>query len=169
LSSIFLVLISIPAFVTCRVLAREEVMGFVGATEASLWSGFGAPKGTPMEIVEKLNKEINVGLTDSNLRSRLADLGGTMLAGSPVDFGKLIADETEKWGKVVRAAASSLNDLCPAFHKSRYVNQRRQLHARGRHAGSFATPNWGWSSSPRASNADWCQFVLKCTFRSSFW
>jgi tripartite-type tricarboxylate transporter receptor subunit TctC len=59
---------------------------------------------TPVEIVEKLNKEINTGLTDPKLKARLADLGGTVLAGSPAEFGKLIADETEKWAKVIRAA-----------------------------------------------------------------
>jgi tripartite-type tricarboxylate transporter receptor subunit TctC len=72
--------------------------------EASTWFGVGAPRNTPIEVIDKLNKEINAGLTDPKMKSRLADLGGTMLAGSPADFGKLIADETEKWGKVVRAA-----------------------------------------------------------------
>jgi tripartite-type tricarboxylate transporter receptor subunit TctC len=70
--------------------------------EASNWYGVGAPKATPAEIVEKLNKEINAGLADPNMKARLVDLGGTVLAGSPADFGKLIADETEKWGKVVK-------------------------------------------------------------------
>jgi tripartite-type tricarboxylate transporter receptor subunit TctC len=77
---------------------------FVPGYEASVWWGVGAPKATPAEIVEKLNKEINAGLADPNMKTRLADLGGTVLAGSPADFGKLIVDETEKWGKVVRAA-----------------------------------------------------------------
>jgi tripartite-type tricarboxylate transporter receptor subunit TctC len=72
--------------------------------EASTWIGVGAPKATPAEIVERLNKEINAGLADPNMKTRLADLGGTVLAGSPADFGNLIADETEKWGKVIRAA-----------------------------------------------------------------
>ena len=62
------------------------------------------PRNTPAEIVDKLNKEINAGLADPKIKARLADLGGTVLAGSPADFGKLIADETEKWGKVIRAA-----------------------------------------------------------------
>ena len=66
--------------------------------------GIGAPKNTPAEIVDKLNKEINAALADPKMKARLADLGGTLLAGSPADFGKLIADETEKWGKVIRAA-----------------------------------------------------------------
>jgi tripartite-type tricarboxylate transporter receptor subunit TctC len=77
---------------------------FVPGYEASIWWGVGAPKATPAEIVEKLNKEINAGLADPNIKTRLADLGGTVLAGSPADFGKLIAEETEKWGKVIRAA-----------------------------------------------------------------
>ena len=66
--------------------------------------GIGAPKNTPAEIVDKLNKEINAGLADPKIKARLADMGGTALAGSPAEFGKLIADETEKWGKVIRAA-----------------------------------------------------------------
>jgi tripartite-type tricarboxylate transporter receptor subunit TctC len=77
---------------------------FVSGYEASTWYGVGAPKNTPSEIVEKLNKEINAGLFDPKLKARLADFGGTVLVGSPADFGKLIAEETEKWGKVVRFA-----------------------------------------------------------------
>ena len=77
---------------------------FVPGYEASAWLGIGAPKNTPAEIIDKLNKEINAGLADPKIKARLADLGGTVLAGSPADFGKLIADETEKWGKVIRAA-----------------------------------------------------------------
>jgi len=76
---------------------------FVPGYEASSWYGVGAPKATPAEIVEKLNEEINVGLADSKMKARLADLGGDVLALSPADFGKLIADETEKWGKVIWA------------------------------------------------------------------
>jgi tripartite-type tricarboxylate transporter receptor subunit TctC len=72
--------------------------------EASTWFGVGAPRNTPVEVIDKLNKEINAGLTDPKMKSRLADLGGSALAGSPANFGKLIADETEKWGKVIRAA-----------------------------------------------------------------
>jgi tripartite-type tricarboxylate transporter receptor subunit TctC len=72
--------------------------------EASNWYGVGIPKNTPAEIIDKLNKEINAGLADPKMKARLADFGATPLVGSPADFGKLIADETEKWGKVVRAA-----------------------------------------------------------------
>jgi tripartite-type tricarboxylate transporter receptor subunit TctC len=77
---------------------------FLPGYEASSWWGVGAPKGTPAEIIEKLNKEINAALADPKMKGRLAELGGTALPGSPADFGKLIADETEKWGKVIRAA-----------------------------------------------------------------
>jgi tripartite-type tricarboxylate transporter receptor subunit TctC len=77
---------------------------FVPGYEASAWFGVGAPKATPAEIVEKLNEEINAGLADPNMKTRLADLGGTVLVGSPADFGKLIADETEKWAKVIKSA-----------------------------------------------------------------
>ena len=66
--------------------------------------GGGAPKNTPAEIIQKLNTEINVALADPKMKARLADLGGMMLSGSPADFGELIADETEKWAKVIRAA-----------------------------------------------------------------
>ena len=77
---------------------------FVPGFEASTWYGVGAPKNTPAYIVEQLNKEINAGLFDPKLRARFADLGGTVFPGLPADFGKFIADETEKWGKVIRAA-----------------------------------------------------------------
>jgi len=75
---------------------------FVPGYEASQWFGVGAPRDTPVEIVEKLNNEINAGLADPKIKARLADLGGTVLAGSPADFGKLIGEETEKWAKVVK-------------------------------------------------------------------
>jgi tripartite-type tricarboxylate transporter receptor subunit TctC len=77
---------------------------FLPGYEASDWYGICAPRGTPAEIIARLNTEINAGLADPKLKARLADLAGIVLPGSPADFGKLIADETEKWGKVVRAA-----------------------------------------------------------------
>jgi tripartite-type tricarboxylate transporter receptor subunit TctC len=80
------------------------VSDFLPGFEATTWFGVGVPKNTPVEIVEKLNREINAGLADPKLRARLADLGGTMLPGSTADFGKFIAEETEKWGKVVKLA-----------------------------------------------------------------
>jgi tripartite-type tricarboxylate transporter receptor subunit TctC len=77
---------------------------FLPGYEASDWYGICAPKGTPVEIIDRLNAQINAGLADPKLKARLADLGGTPLPGTPAAFGELIADETEKWGKVVRAA-----------------------------------------------------------------
>jgi tripartite-type tricarboxylate transporter receptor subunit TctC len=78
----------------------EFVPGYV----ASFWYGIGAPIRTPPEIVERLNREVNAGLADPTLKQRFAQLGGSVFAGSPVDFGNLIAAETEKWGKLIRAA-----------------------------------------------------------------
>jgi tripartite-type tricarboxylate transporter receptor subunit TctC len=80
------------------------VADFVPGYEASLCQGIGTPRNTPVEIVDKLNKEINAALAEPKIKARLADLGAMAIPGSPADFGKLIADETEKWGKVVRAA-----------------------------------------------------------------
>jgi len=77
---------------------------FLPGYEASIWFGLGAPKATPTEIVDKLNNEINSALDDPKIKARLADLGGVPMPMMPADFGKLIADETEKWGKVIRAA-----------------------------------------------------------------
>ena len=82
----------------------STVAEFLPGYEASGWQGVGMPKNTPAEIVERLNREVNVGLADSKIKARLADLGGTVLAGSPADFARLITEETEKWGKVIRAA-----------------------------------------------------------------
>ena len=79
------------------------VSEFVPGYEASSWYGIGAPKKTQIEIVDKLNSEINAALADPKITARLADLGATALPGSPADFAKLIADDTEKWGKVIRA------------------------------------------------------------------
>jgi tripartite-type tricarboxylate transporter receptor subunit TctC len=77
---------------------------FLPGYEASGWFGIGAPKSTSSEVVDQLNKQINEGLADPKMKARLADLGGTVLPGSPADFGKHIAEETEKWGNVIRAA-----------------------------------------------------------------
>jgi tripartite-type tricarboxylate transporter receptor subunit TctC len=77
---------------------------FLPGYESSAWNGIGAPKDSPAEVIEKLNKEINAALADPKFKARLADLGGTPLSGSPADFSKLISDETEKWGKVVKFA-----------------------------------------------------------------
>jgi tripartite-type tricarboxylate transporter receptor subunit TctC len=90
---------------------RQEVLPDIPALseffpgyEANGWYGIGAPKATPTEIIEKLSKEINAALADPTMKGRLADLGCNVFAGSPADFGKFIADETEKWAKVIRSA-----------------------------------------------------------------
>jgi tripartite-type tricarboxylate transporter receptor subunit TctC len=80
------------------------VSEFVSGFEALGWFGVGAPKNTPAEIIDRLNQEINAGLADPKIKARLADLGGTVVPGSPADFGKFIAEDTEKWAKVIRAA-----------------------------------------------------------------
>ncbi len=80
------------------------VAEFVLGYESNVWFGVAAPRNTPAEIVDKLNKEINAGLADPKLKARFADLGSTVFPGSPADFGKLIAAETEKWAKVVKFA-----------------------------------------------------------------
>jgi tripartite-type tricarboxylate transporter receptor subunit TctC len=77
---------------------------FVPGYEASSWHGVGVPKDTPAEIIDTLNKEINAALADPKFKARLASLGGTGLSGSSADFRKFIADETEKWAKVVKFA-----------------------------------------------------------------
>ena len=77
---------------------------FVPGYESSAWHGLGAPKNTRAEIIDKLNREVNASLADPKIKTRLADLGGDVLALSPADFGKFIAAETEKWAKVIRTA-----------------------------------------------------------------
>jgi tripartite-type tricarboxylate transporter receptor subunit TctC len=91
--------------------ARSELLpdlptvgDFLPGYEASAWYGLGVPNGTPPEIVDKLNKEANAILADPKVKARFADLGATLLAGPPADFGRLIADETEKWAKVIQFA-----------------------------------------------------------------
>jgi tripartite-type tricarboxylate transporter receptor subunit TctC len=93
-----------PAIRLSTLPGIPTVAEFVPGYEATQWYGVGAPKNTPAEIVDRLNKEINAALADPKMRARLEDLGGTGLTGSPADFGKLIAEETEKWGKVIQAA-----------------------------------------------------------------
>jgi tripartite-type tricarboxylate transporter receptor subunit TctC len=77
---------------------------FVAGYEASGWTGLCAPKGTPADVIARLNTVTNAGLADPRIKARFAELGATTLAGSPAEFGKLIASETEKWGRVIRAA-----------------------------------------------------------------
>jgi len=80
------------------------VSEFLPGFEANNWFGVAAPKSTPLKIIDKLNNEINAALAEPKIKARLADLGEAALAGSPAEFGKLITEEAEKWGKVVRAA-----------------------------------------------------------------
>jgi tripartite-type tricarboxylate transporter receptor subunit TctC len=91
--------------------ARSEVLpelppiaDYLPGYDASGWFGVAAPKNTPADIIERLNKEIRAGLSDPKIKARYAELGATVFAGSPAEFGKFIVEETEKWGKVVRAA-----------------------------------------------------------------
>jgi tripartite-type tricarboxylate transporter receptor subunit TctC len=77
---------------------------FLAGYDVSFWAGIAAPKNTPVAVIERLNQAINAALTDPKIKARLADLGATVLPGSPADFGKLIADETEKWAKVIKSA-----------------------------------------------------------------
>jgi hypothetical protein len=97
--------LAVTAAVRAEALPDLATVGeFVPGFEATQWYGVVGPKGTPAGIVDTLNKQINAGLTDSRLKARFAELGGMVLTGSPADFAKLIADETEKWAKVIRAA-----------------------------------------------------------------
>jgi tripartite-type tricarboxylate transporter receptor subunit TctC len=97
--------IAVTSAVRAQALPDLPTVGeFVPGIEASQWYGITAPKGTPADIVGRLNKEINAALADPRIKARFAELGGRVLAGSPADFAKLITDETEKWGKVIRAA-----------------------------------------------------------------
>jgi tripartite-type tricarboxylate transporter receptor subunit TctC len=78
------------------------VADVVPGYESSAWYGVGAPKGTPAAIIDRLNAEINAILSEPKVKTRVAEMGATLIAGSPADFGRLVADETEKWGKVVK-------------------------------------------------------------------
>jgi tripartite-type tricarboxylate transporter receptor subunit TctC len=97
--------LAVTSAVRAEALPELPTIGeFVPGVEATQWYGLVAPKGTPADIVGRLNKEINAGLADSKLKAKFAELGGMVLAGSPADFAKLVADETGKWGKVIRTA-----------------------------------------------------------------
>jgi tripartite-type tricarboxylate transporter receptor subunit TctC len=91
--------------------ARADVLpdlptvgAFLPSFEASAWFGIGAPRNTPTEIIDRLNKEINAAIADPKIKAQLAELGGMVIGGPPAEFGKLVADETEKWGKVIKFA-----------------------------------------------------------------
>jgi tripartite-type tricarboxylate transporter receptor subunit TctC len=97
--------LAVTTAVPQEVLPGVPTVGqFVSGYEASGWQGVCAPKGTPPDIVEKLNREINAGLADADSKAKLAKLGGEAMPGTPADWGKFIAAETDKWGKVVREA-----------------------------------------------------------------
>jgi tripartite-type tricarboxylate transporter receptor subunit TctC len=97
--------LAVTTVARAQVLPDLPTVGdFVPGFEASATFGIGAPKATPAAIIDRLNQEINAGLADPKIKARLADLGGEVLAGAPADFGRLIADETAKWGKVVTFA-----------------------------------------------------------------
>ena len=97
--------LAVTTSIRSEVLPDLPAVGdFVPGYEASSWYGVGAPKGTPAAIIDALNKEINAGLADPKMKAKLANFDGIALAGSPADFGKFMADETEKLNKVIRAA-----------------------------------------------------------------
>ncbi len=85
------------------------VADYLPGYEASAWYGLAAPKGTPAEIIDRLNKAVNEILADPQAKARYAEIGAILLPGSPADFGKLVADETEKWGKVVKFAGAKVD------------------------------------------------------------
>jgi tripartite-type tricarboxylate transporter receptor subunit TctC len=102
--------LAVTSAIRAEALPEIPAVGeFVSGYEASSWFGIGAPKETPVEIIDKLNREINVALMDPKMRVQLAKLGGTVLAGTPADFGKLIANETDKWAKVVKFSGAKLD------------------------------------------------------------
>jgi tripartite-type tricarboxylate transporter receptor subunit TctC len=84
----------------------QSIAEFLPGYDTSVWFGVCAPKNTPAEIIDKLNAEINLGLSDSKMKSRFADLGGTALRGTPAEFGRFLVDETEKWGRVVKSSGA---------------------------------------------------------------
>ena len=91
---------------TTKTLALNSTKSMKNTTG---WQGLGVPKNTPAEVIGKLNKEINAGLADPVIKARISDLGGTVLALSPAEFGKLIAAETEKWAKVVKFSGAKVD------------------------------------------------------------
>jgi|SRR5271169_4025441 tripartite-type tricarboxylate transporter receptor subunit TctC len=97
--------LAVTSATRCHAMPDIPTVGeFVAGYEASAWYGIGAPKATPVAIIARINQEINAALGDSGIKARLADQGSTVIPGSPADFGRLIAGETEKWAKVIRAA-----------------------------------------------------------------
>jgi tripartite-type tricarboxylate transporter receptor subunit TctC len=90
--------------ITCRHPSSTSGWAFQPGFEATAWIGIGVPKNTPVEIIDKLNREINAGLADPKITARIIDLGATVFTGSPAELDKAVVEQTEKWGKVIRAA-----------------------------------------------------------------
>jgi tripartite-type tricarboxylate transporter receptor subunit TctC len=102
--------LAVTTAVRSEVLRDIPTVGdYVPGYETSGWFGVVVPRNTPAAIIDKLNKEINAGLADPGIKARFADLGATVFPGSPADFGRLIVDETEKWGKVVKFSGAKVD------------------------------------------------------------
>src|SRR5262249_11385087 len=115
----------------------------------------GAPKNTSTEIVDKINKEVNAALDDPKMKARLANLGGTVLAGSPADFGKLIAEDTEKWAKVIRAPNIKPKERSLVRRSGRHtiLSVRRNPSTGPSPRHSFASNSASRLSRPKVANA----------------
>ena len=101
--------LAVTTAIRSEVLPDVATVGeFLPGYEVSSWQGIGAPRKTPAEIIEKLNREINVALADPKIKAKLADLGNTVIPGSPADFGNFIATETDKWAKVIKFAGAKI-------------------------------------------------------------
>ena len=101
--------LAVTTAIRSEVLPDVPTVGeFLPGYEVSSWQGIGAPRKTPAEIIEKLNREINVALADPKIKAKLADLGNTVIPGSPADFGNFIAAETDKWAKVIKFAGAKI-------------------------------------------------------------
>src|SRR5262249_6333962 len=102
--------LAVTAATRCGLLPEVPAVGeLLPGYEASTWFGIGAPRGTPAAVIDMLNKETNAGLRDAETSERLAEQGGAVLPGSPAEFAALIADETEKWGRVVKFAGARVD------------------------------------------------------------
>ena len=111
------------------------VADFVPGYEASGFAGIGAPRGTPADIIELLNKELNAGLADSKVKSRIVELGGTVLGGSPAEFGTIIAQAIEKWANVIKFAGIKVGSVETAFRGARALRANQE--SRTAHGAGF--------------------------------